>query len=343
MTDVDGTQDEQLYGAFGSAIGPEPPMRSLPADDLARGRRRLRHRRIGTAAGVAVAVPVVALMATVVPDNPSAGPDNSGFADDPGDESSLEAECPVVDPESKPSAVPGVESDSAPRADGGKAAPEELEPAPKAGHGDSGWVAYGSDVVVAGEGDCEVVPVIPVDPKELSELDRLDAALRDAVDPAGGHLTSSVAGAASGAVRAGDDDPGPETVSQASVGATWVDGTGEGAVTLSVIDPSVGDVTWRPDDESPCADPALMDGPRLACEWRRLPNGSMVFVGTGEQDGVERVTVRFTREDGEVVWATSDQASERWWVDGSGADPLEAPPATLEQLIDLVQDPRVHL
>ncbi len=31
-----------------------------------------------------------------------------------------------------------------------------------------------------------------------------------------------------------------------------------------------------------------------------------------------------------------------WWEDGSGADPLDAPPVTVDQLVDLARDPRVH-
>jgi len=32
-----------------------------------------------------------------------------------------------------------------------------------------------------------------------------------------------------------------------------------------------------------------------------------------------------------------------WWEDGSGANPFDAQPVTADQLVDLTQDPRVHL
>ena len=330
MTDADGTQDEELYGAFRSAIGPEPPMRSEPADDIARGRRRLRHQRIGTAAGVAVAVPVVALMTAVVPGNPSAGPDSAGFADDPGDETSLEAEC-VVESELTPPLR--IRPDARTR----------LKTAEPDG-------AYGSDLqssdgagglVAAGEGSCEVVPVEPVD---VSELDRLESALTETLDPSGEHLLTTMAGAAGGPVPAdGNGQAGEAPLSQGSVTAGWTDGAREGEVNLSVLDPSGDDGMSGEEGAARCEDPMMFGGPRLTCQRRELADGSTVLVGTGEQDGVERVTVRFTREDGQIVWATADEGSSIWREDGSGPEPLDALPVTVDQLIELVQDPRVHL
>ena len=304
MTHSDSPQDEELYGALRSAIGSEPPMASLPADDLARGRRRLRHHRIGAAAGVAAVVPAVALISTLVPGNPSAGPAPGGFADDPGDDSSLEVQCAVVGPER----------------DG------DLRPP-------------------AGDGSCEAVPGVlawtargkDLDSMNMPEVDRLDQALTEAVDPSEAHVVAMVASGARGGASAA-------ALSQASVGATWSQGSSEGAVNLSVVDPDAdGPGTSTTDGDSPCADPSLVHGPALACATQELDNGAVVLVGTGEQDGARRITVRFERADGQIVWATADQASDGWWRDRSGADPLDAPPASTEQLIELVQDPRVHL
>ena len=96
-------------------------------------------------------------------------------------------------------------------------------------------------------------------------------------------------------------------------------------------------------DVPACADPSLEAGPELTCEQQTLDDGTTVLVGRGEQDGAQRLTVRYARPDGQVVSATADQASEDWWADGSGPGPLEQPPLTVEQLVELVRDPLMHL
>lgn len=323
MTHTEGTQDEALYGAMRSAIGAEPPMAAQPHDDLARGRRRLMHRRVGTVLAVGAVVPAVALVATVVPNATSASDGGPGFAD-ASDDPSLGADC-------------GWFSDGK-----GQATLKALDPPSgpdSQGSGGSGSVepSEGDGELVAAGDSCEAVPS---DPMDAPELDRLQAALTDAVDPSGEHLSMMIAGSARSAVS---PDGGSGSVSQASVSGAWTNGDQEGSVDVTVIDPAVDDGMSGNEGTAPCENPTLVGGPSLTCERRELADGSTVVVGTGERDGVERITVRFDRPDGQVVWATADEASTQWWDDGSGADPLDAPPATTNQLIQLAQDDRSHL
>jgi hypothetical protein len=53
--------------------------------------------------------------------------------------------------------------------------------------------------------------------------------------------------------------------------------------------------------------------------------------------------VRYERADGTVVWATADEATEQWWDNGEGPQPLTSSPATVDDLIALVLDGDVHL
>jgi len=320
-------------------------MRSLPADDLARGRRRLRHRRIGTAAGVAAVVPAVAVVAIVVPGNPWAGPDRTGFADDPDEQRSHTIECVGVEPyrDYEGEVLPGPlgAPPPAPDPDGDT---QWFKAAARNAHDARGKLAAREDgrgSVVSVDGSCEEVPDGGMD---TPEIDRLEQALTEGLDPDGEFLSVMSASSAGAASRA-DDKAGAaaEELSQASIAATWREDGGEGAVILTVIDPSAdGAMTTGRGNDSACADPSL-EGPELTCVRRRLDNGIIVVVGTGGQDGNQRITVRFERDDGEIVWATADQTVTSVWTDGSGTDPLDAPPATAEQLIDLVQDPRAHL
>lgn len=350
MTHVDGGHDEELYGAMRSAIGAEPPMAAQPHDDLARGRRRLLHRRVGTALAVGAVVPAVALVASVVPDGTSADGGAPGFADASTDEGSPEDDCgwfsygegdaakafPVP---AEPRPAPDGDGARASQLDEDKARLEAIKPPP----GPTPQSSDGGGGLVPDDGSisCDAVPVEPV---AVTELDRLEAALTETLDPSSAHLSMMMSGAAGGPVPAdGSGDPGDEPLSQGSVTAGWTDGAREGEVNLSVIDPSVDDGIAGAEGAAPCEDPMLFGGPRLACERRELPDGSTVLVGTGQRDGLERVTVRFERPDGQVVWATADEASSIWREDDSGPAPLLELPVTTQQLIELAQDPRVHL
>lgn len=345
MTHADGTQDEELYGAMRSAIGAEPPMAAQPYDDLARGRRRLLHRRVGTALAAVAVVPAVALVATVGPDGTSTNGEEPGFADASTDGVSLEPDCGWfsygVGPAEKAFPVPTEPPAPPPQEKGKTTTLEPIKPPTgpelQPSDGSGGLVAAGD-----GDASCEAVPGEPVD---TAELDRLETALTETLDPSGEHLSMMMTSAAGAPVS--PDDPGSsageESLSQGSVIAAWIDGAREGAVDLSVIDPSVDDGISVEEGAAPCENPMLVGGPRLTCDRRQLDNGSSVLVGTGSKDGVERITVRFDRADGQVVWATADQGSSMWTDDGRTAEPLDAPPATAQQLIELVQDARVHL
>jgi hypothetical protein len=138
---------------------------------------------------------------------------------------------------------------------------------------------------------------------------------------------------AGGSVGGSDNGDKPSGI---YVGYEWTDGNGTGMVSVSVEDGS------QVSDGS-CADPSVVDGPSVTCETKQLPDGTTVLVGRGSQDGAERMTVRYERPDGTVVWVTSDEATGQWWTDHSAASPLTAPPASVDQMIDLALDPDVRL
>ncbi len=290
MTHADGTQDEELYGAMRSAIGAEPPMAAQPYDDLARGRRRLLHRRVGTALAAVAVVPAVALVATVVPGSPSAGPVTPDFVGLPSasnqtpGQGTLDAECAVG--------------------------------------------SFGDSLAAGDSKECPTVPGT----MDTVGTDHLEAALGDVLDPNGTHIDNL----AGGVMGNGHGTP----VAWATVSGAWREGDASGSVWLSVVDPRVNDVT---NSVTPCEDPGTAaGGPTLTCERRKLADGSTVLVGTGRLDGFERITVRFDRPDGQVVWTTADQAE--WLMSGAAMMPaLDAPPATVDQLIELAQDDRAHL
>ncbi len=303
MSHHDDIPDERLYGALREALEPEPPMCSQPSDDLRRGRRRLRRRRIGAAAGVAAVLPVAAIVGWTVPSGSSAGPSSPGFsgASDGPSNGHLSGRC-----------VTG-RATAPPRHQGGIRA------------------AKGRATAIAGSA-CRAVPGKPIG---IRPADRLTSVLSNVLDRGGGHLSSSgLAAAANG--NAGD-------LGYLSVAADWHDGVRVGAVDLSVLDPAAGTAAESIDATAPCQDPGLAGGPRLTCTTRRLSDGSAVQVGTGSRAGLVRITVRFDRPDGQLVWATADQASHAWWGFGNGAKPLAAPPASVAGLVALATDARAYL
>lgn len=352
----DHTPDEELQSAMHSALRDEPPMTGLPHDDLVRGRSRLRRRRAGTAVGVAAVVPATALMATVVPYGPSDGPSGPGFADSPSsDPGSIEAECVGIlegSGSTRPLAkLPG--GSDFPQALESRAKLREARPsqadAPRVSVNTGGRLkavkpgALEDDGLGTLTGDQEsTCEALPGEPMEMPELDRLEQALTDTLDPLGEHMTSFLAGAAASAQAPGSD-PEQEKVSQASVTGDWAEGDRLGNVSLDVADATAAGSTMGDPAAAPCEDPGVMPGPSLTCEQRELADGTVVLVGTGSKNGFERITVRYDRVDGQIVWGTADEATGMWWEDGSGAAPLDAPPVTVNQLIELVQEPRVHL
>lgn len=332
MTHADHTRDEELYAGLRRALDSEPPMTALPDEDLARGRRRLRLRRAASVVAAAAAVPAVALVASTLPSTTTAQPMDSPFASGPAatedDEAmgTLEAECV----EASGRMAGGSDIGSA-----GSATRKE-----RLGFGGRLQTSRGVEGPQEPGADCEAVPVEPVQEDGVV----LEQVLFDVLDPSGEHLSTVVAGVSVGAVSeaggGGDGDGEEETLVQTSVSADWMDGERLGGVDLSVADPRSygGELTLEP-----CEDPGLVGGPPLTCERRELADGTIVLIGTGERDGVQRVTVRYEQDTGELVWATADEASDTWWEDGSGAQPLDHLPATVDQLVEVVRDPRTHL
>lgn len=256
MTYQDDLQDDQLHLAMRSAIDVEPAMRSLPSDDLGRGRTKLRHRRIGIAAGAAAAVAAVVLVFAVAPNDLSAGPEPPGVAEQDGSR------------------------------------------------------------------------------EEPFRLGVLEAAVADALERIGASDWHNVAG------TTGSNSDSDAEVSSAIIQAQWA---GEGlfaSLSLSVSDPSAFPIAEQSDS---CNDPGLVDRPELTCEAQELPDGGSVLVGTGEDLGRKRLTVRFERPDGDIVWATVDMNDDSEPGYENSDAPLPELPLTTEQLIELVQDPHVHL
>ncbi len=313
-----------LHDELRSALGAEPPMSSLPEDDLARGRRLARRHRWTAVGAAATVVPAMALGgyavsayldtatgpgARSVELRPAGAPETGADdnPDDPNDSSgTLTSDCEV-----SPMPDPGGSG-------------SRLRAVPQAGGGQGTGVTSSEGSVEPLSGDCIAVNG---DPIETAGIDRVTAALNRHVDPDGSHAGTSIA---DGSVSDGD------TTSGIYVGQEWVDGETAGTVTLSVEDGSQG-------GSDSCLDRSIVGGPHLTCETRTLDDGTTVVVGRGEQDGAERISVQYVRPDGTVIWATADEASEQWWEDQRGAAPLTLPPATVDQLIDLVRDSDVHL
>ena len=111
----DGADFEQLFAA---AIGDEPPMDSMPADDLSRGRKLVRRRRTGALMTCAAAIPAVALVGwTLTSGGPSQGSGPSVISPaDSSDDSTDDCAVLTLDDLSSPPA-PGLVEGNA----GGKA------------------------------------------------------------------------------------------------------------------------------------------------------------------------------------------------------------------------------
>lgn len=246
------------------AIGPEPPMMSGPADDLARGRRLVRRRWVRTVSTVSMVAP--ALLA-------------GGWA--------LSGVLSALPP--SPAEYP--QSASSP----GPTGPS---------------IARSSD----------------------SDVHRVAAAIVRHLDPSRTHTHAGLSSSQRSATA---------EITSVSVDETWTDGHGTGVV-LVTVRRATG--VRRSDTLAHlCTDPSITAGPVLTCTTRSLPDGTAIQIGQGGTAGVERITVRYVREDSTIVWATADAASEQWWRNGTGDAPLTAPPASVGQLIALVRDPAMRL
>lgn len=333
--------DEQLYAAMRRAVEAEPAMGSAPRDDLVRGRRLLRRRRVGGAVTVTALVPAVALLGSGLAPGGSGSTGSAGFADDGSEGATTEDTCARVDEWSGSSG-------------GGAASPRDGGQEGRLGVAQGSGGAAQQPGGIDPQGAMELQPDGAVsscdEPSTYSvdteAIDRIQEALLDGLGPERDHVDSLMSSigtsGVAGTVVSGTDPPTEpaDAPTAAGVSGRWTEGTGLGAVTVSVSD---GDDLSGPGGEPVCADPSLGAGPELTCEQQTLNDGTTVLVGRGEQDGAQRITVRYQRPDGQVVSATADQASEDWWADGSGTGPLEQPPLTVEQLAEIVRDPLMHL
>lgn len=317
---MNARDDDQLdlFVHLSGAFEGEPEMRSRPGDDLDRGRRLRRRRRLGSVTGSAAAVCLLALGGWAL--SGSIGSQSVG---------TTEVQPAAGGPESpQPSGTITSDCSSSDSSTGSASSGSGSAPAPGTGSRNAGTGTAAGDpsYCTAVEGDGDPSP----------EVDRLMKVLTDHTDPDGSHTGDQMSmGGSAGA--AGPDGSAGQTTS-IFAGTDWTVGERAGSVSLSVEDPTGGVSVGQP-----CGDEPMAEGPEVTCETLTLADGTTVLVGHGQRNGAERITVRYERPDGTVVVATADQATQQWWNDGSGAAPLAAPPATVDQLVELVRDPRAHL
>ncbi len=407
-----------LHAALTRAIGDEPTMRSLPSDDVTRGRRLVRRRRLAAVTVTAATVPALALGGWALSTNlvSGSGANSSqlqpaGSSEEasasPTDDSSTSAgstSCTFasIGPDGAGGGQPGtatgsgagIAARSGPAIDSlsgsqarvgsrtqngaesgsitGRGTVSSSQAKPGSGLGSltaGGQALSGSEACSlsatdapmgtvtsdcatttdpattdptttdpattdpastdpsAGSAECMAFAGPPVD---SPDVDRVTSVMQQHADPDGTHAGDYLS---VGGSLADDQDH----VLAIYVGMGWSDGDRSGAVDVSIED------QFQAGPGSQCQDQSLATGPDVTCESRTLADGTTVMVGRGQQDGAERISVRYDRPDGTVVIATSDAASDQWWTDGSGAAPLAAPPLTVDQLVDLVLDPGNHL
>jgi hypothetical protein len=345
--------DLDLRDRLSSAIGAEPPMESLPHDDLARGRRLDRRRRWTAVGAAATVVPALSLGAYALsggfggalgagPSTVRMVPADGGESTEPADsQGTLTADCSVSPVPSGDSArliaPPGRNSGgsrakvSVGRSHNFDAASGRIDPSPSAtGRSVEAGNGQVRSAVSGGRSSADCIAVDHGAPIDSPDVDRVTEALNRHVDPNNTHAGMTIV---SGSVTNAE---GGGKASGIYAGYEWTDGARTGMITVSVEDPAVG-------NSDSCADPSSVNGPDVTCETRTLDDGTTVLVGRGQQDGAERITVRYERADGTLVWATADEATEQWWTDQTGAAPLTSAPVTVDQLIDLVRDPDVRL
>lgn len=300
------------------AIGDEPAMASMPADDLARGRRLLRRRRLATVTITATTVPALAVGGWGVAASLGGSPTSGIGIVAPAESSSISGQpaptcLPARRTGGKQAHVPAESPGRDVNVSGGKG---NLVKGPGAGTG-------AGQPQPADSAGCETPITTP-------EIERVTDALREHADPDGTHTRDSLV--VTGSMSGEDDQTAAIYVSM-----EWADGDQVGAVGVSLEHTSAA----PPDGQ--CQDQSMPSGPDVTCETRTLADGVTVVVGRGEAGGAHRFTVRFDRPDGTVVIATADAATERWWTDRAGAAPLPAPPLAVAELIDLARDPSYHL
>jgi hypothetical protein len=379
---MNARDDDQpdLFVHLSGAFEGEPAMQSRPGDDLDRGRRLQRRRRRGSVSASVAAVALLAVGGWALTGgigNQSIGRTQLQPASSPGagletqqPSGTITSECATSDSttgsdsgegnwdgdaeqpngsEDKGSVDSGSsDNDSGVSGSAGSGSRSgsatNVEPQSAEGRAEGNEASEPStegeksDVRVetddSGEtADCETVEG---DGDPSPEVDRLMKVLTDHADPDGSHTGDQMSmGGSAGA--AGPDGSAGQTTS-IFAGTDWTVGDRAGSVSLSVEDPTGGVSVGQP-----CGDEPMAEGPEVTCEALTLADGTTVLVGHGQRNGAERITVRYERPDGTVVVATADQATQQWWNDGSGAAPLAAPPATVDQLVELVRDPRAHL
>ena len=337
----------------------EPPMVSLPGDDVQRGRRLVRRRRWGAVGTMAVLVPALAVGAVAATNSVftggAAGPDRLVPAGS-GDASDSACDPPVlVEPGGTPDfseqtagSEPGrVQAQGSTRAEepGDGEAGEYLvcsdgsdgwscENLSSADSGGADTADSSGDGKVLSDDDLASCREYTVDSTSTDRMDELDQLLGDTLDPGGTHTGGSSIGGIS--MRGVSTDSGEGDVAAVTVGRDWDLADRRGAVYLSIF-PDAS--SYIPEG---CSDTSIV-GPTVTCEQTTLPGGTEVTVGHGQQDGADRLTVAYERPDGTLVIATADEASGDWWEGGAGPDPLTDAPVTADQLAELATAQGAHL
>lgn len=331
--DVDLDLQQRLEGL----LAHEPPMASVPADDLHRGQRLVRRRRWGTAGTAAVLFPAMAVGTVLATNALVAGwaGDEGGQLVPAGDPTGGAASDATCDPGTL--VLPGGGTpDFSEQTPGTEPGQSQVQGSNDAQGSNSGAATAQEGKSVrpgkTGSGDATAYYVCS---DTTDSMDRLDRLLGDTLDPNGDHTGGSSIGASSGSVSADTGEPGQGDGQSFMVGRDWADGDRTGMIWLSLL--SGGNLALP----GSCAD-LSMGGPEVTCEQTTLPDGTEVSVGHGRQGGAERLTVAYERPDGTVVIATADEATSERWEEGTGSDPLTDLPVTVDQLAELATAPGAH-
>lgn len=311
--------DLELQHRLNSLLSGEPPMESMPADDLHRGRRLVRRRRWGAVGTAAVLVPALAVGAAAASNGLFSGSSPAGGTKlVPADGT----EPMPTDSECRLTRQPGDD------ASGGAETSRKIGGVPV--HEQDEWPA---EPDINGMDDCAFYTV---DVETGRMLDRLRQLLTDQLDPSGANTDETIIDSSLEMEPNGAEWTDGIGTTGVVAGTSWIEGDREGAVAINVVKAGTTDV------ENGCDDGLLQGGPSVLCEEQPLPDGTVVLVGYGAQDGAERILVRHERDNGDVVMVTADEASDRWWENGSGPEPLEHAPVTVDQLIALATHEGAH-
>jgi hypothetical protein len=303
-------EGDNIRGLLDRTVNSEPAEMPAAADDVARGRRALRRRRIGAAivafcgaafaAGLAAsAVPHLSTGETSYVHNDAATPTSRPTAEPMSGPSAEQTKRSTRTPGPTRSADgrPGLDATYCPRRPPGMTAAQHAR---------------------------------MMGPCPLPFVDVIGGHLGDQYEP----RAQSVHGTAEG--------PRMQVV-----WGVWREGTAEGTVVVGILqpDPDIDRMAAGPDGE-PCAlNPAKSFGEGFhwtSCDSTVLPDGSTLRSAEGRDPYASALGASLIREDGtQLSIAVSTASFERSADDPPTAPALEALPLTAETLRAVVTDPRM--